>query len=214
MPNWLAEGTTYLLAKTTETANAKNYRPITCLSTFYKILTSMLTDRMYTFMEANKLFPLEQKGCKKGSYGCKDQLLINRMLMENCQRNPRNLSMAWIEYRKAFGSVSHGRMLKALDMFKLSPTIINFLQYNMGLWNTSFRFTNANGMTKTENLQIKCGIFIGNSLSPLLFCISLIPLSIQLNSAGYGYQIMGKSINRLFYMDDLKLFARNDNVTA
>ena len=65
MPNWLAEGTTYLLAKTTETANAKNYRPVTCLSTTYKIPASILTDRMYAFMEANKPFPLEQKGCKK-----------------------------------------------------------------------------------------------------------------------------------------------------
>ena len=93
-PKWLAEGITYLLAKTPETRNAKHSRPITCLLTTYKILTSVLTDRMYTFMEANKLFPLEQKGCKRGSYGCKDQLLINRMLMENCQKNNRNLSMA------------------------------------------------------------------------------------------------------------------------
>ena len=62
-PKWLAEGITYLLAKTPETTNAKNFRPVTCLTTTYKILPSVLTDRMYTFMEANKLFPLEQKGC-------------------------------------------------------------------------------------------------------------------------------------------------------
>ena len=88
----------YLLVTTTEITNAKNYRPITCLLTTYKILTSILTDRMYAFMEANKLFPLEQTGCKKGSYGCKDQLLINLMLMENYQRSDRNLSMTWIDY--------------------------------------------------------------------------------------------------------------------
>ena len=64
-PKWLAEGITYLLAKTPETTNAKNFRPITCLSDTYKILTSVLTDRMYTFMEANKLFLLEQTECKK-----------------------------------------------------------------------------------------------------------------------------------------------------
>ena len=149
-------------------------------------------------MEANKLFPLGQKGCKRGSYGCKDQLLINRMPMENCQKNHRNLSIAWIDYRKTFDSIPHGWILRALDIFKLSPTIINFLQHNMGLWNTNLRLTHANGTTKRD------------SLSPLLFFISLIPLSNELNNAGYGYQIMGKSINHLFYMDDLKLFARND----
>ena len=131
--------------------------------------------------------------------------------MENCQRNHRTLSMAWIDYRKAFDSVPHDWILKALEIFKLSPTIINFLQHNMGLWNTSRMLTHASGMTNTENLRIKCGIFQAGSLSPLLLCISIIPLSVQLNNAGCGYQIMGKSINHLFYMDDLKFFARNDN---
>ena len=210
-PKWLAEGITYLLAKTSETTNAKNFRPITFLSTTYKILTSVLTEKMYGVMEANKLFPLEQNGCKRGSYGFKDQLLINRMLMENCQKSHRNLSMAWIDYRKAFDSIPHGWILRAFDTFKLSPTIIRFLQHNMRLWNANLRLNHANGITKTNSLRIKCGIFQRDSLSPLLFCISLIPLSIGLNHAGYGYQIMGKSINHLFYMDDLKLFARNDS---
>ena len=192
-PKWFAEGITYLLAKTTETRNAKNYRPVTCLSITYKILTSTLTDRMYTFMEASKLSPLEQKGCKRGSYGCKDQLLINRMLMENCQMNHRNRSMAWVDYRKALDSVPHGWFLMVLDMLKLSPTIISFLKHNMGLWKISLRLTHANGTRKTDNLRIKCGIFQGDSLSPLLICLSLIPLTIELNNAGYGYQIMGES---------------------
>ena len=72
IPKWLAEGITFLLAKTPETTNAKNFRPIACLSATFIILTSVLTDRMYTFMEASNLFPSEQKGCKRGSYGCKD----------------------------------------------------------------------------------------------------------------------------------------------
>ena len=37
------EGLTYLLPKTEETKNPKNYRRITCLPTLYKILTSVLT---------------------------------------------------------------------------------------------------------------------------------------------------------------------------
>ena len=44
-PDWLTDGLTYLLPKTEETKNPKNYRPITCLSTMYKILTSILAER-------------------------------------------------------------------------------------------------------------------------------------------------------------------------
>ena len=95
--------------------------------------------------------------------------------MENCQKNHRNLSMAWIDYRKAFDSVPHVWILRALDIFKLSPTIINFLQQNMGLWTTNVRLADAYGTTKTDSFRIKCGIFQGDSMSPLLSCISLIP---------------------------------------
>ncbi|XP_063585774.1 uncharacterized protein LOC134763144 [Penaeus indicus] len=45
-PEWLTEGTTYLLPKNQETQNPKNYRPITCLTTTYKILTSIITNRI------------------------------------------------------------------------------------------------------------------------------------------------------------------------
>ena len=83
-PAWLSEGTTYLLPKSQESQNPKNYRPITCLTTTYKILTSTIIERMYTFLEENSILPQEQKGCKRNSYGCKDRLLINKMILENC----------------------------------------------------------------------------------------------------------------------------------
>ena len=48
-PEWLTEGTTYLLPKSQETQNPQDYPPITCLTTTYKILTSTITESMYTF---------------------------------------------------------------------------------------------------------------------------------------------------------------------
>ena len=58
-PAWLSEGTTYLLPKTNDTVNPKNCRPITWLSTTYKLPTLVITERMHVFMEANDLFPIE-----------------------------------------------------------------------------------------------------------------------------------------------------------
>ena len=47
---WFTAAKTYLLPKTADTENPKNYRPITCLSTSYKVLTSItcITERSYT----------------------------------------------------------------------------------------------------------------------------------------------------------------------
>lgn len=49
----------------------------------------------------------EQKGCVKNKLGTKDQLLINKTILEDCKKRQRNLSMAWIEYKTAFDSVPH-----------------------------------------------------------------------------------------------------------
>ena len=100
-PQWLTEGVTFLIPKSEDTENPKNYRPITCLPTMYKVLTSIITERAYTFLESN-LLPKVQKGCHRRSYGCKDQLLINKAILEEVRCKCRNLSTAWIDYKKAF----------------------------------------------------------------------------------------------------------------
>ena len=74
-----------------ETNNPKNYRDITFLTTMYKILTSILTEYTYSLLVDSGLFPDQQKVCKHGSNGCKDQLLINKMILENCHNRKTNL---------------------------------------------------------------------------------------------------------------------------
>ena len=93
-PEWTCEGTTYLLAKSNDTKDPKNYQPITCLSTNYKLLTSVMTDRTWSHLEQNDIFPLEQKGFRLGLHGCKDQLMINKMILENCKKRKQNLRYA------------------------------------------------------------------------------------------------------------------------
>ena len=56
------------------------------------------------------------------------------------------------------------------------------------------------------------GIFQGDSLSPLLFFICLIPLTEQLNRLNTGYEdhTTKTKISHLLYMDDLKLIAKSE----
>jgi hypothetical protein len=59
---------------------------------------------------------------------------------------------------------------------------------------------------------MQCGIFQADSLSPLLFCICLIPLTEQLNglNTGYGEHRRKTRISQLLYMDDLKLLGKSE----
>ena len=44
-----------------------NYRSISCLPLTWKLLTSMIAEEMYGFLERENILSDEQKGCQKGS---------------------------------------------------------------------------------------------------------------------------------------------------
>ena len=55
------------------------------------------------------------------------------------------------------------------------------------------------------------GIFQGDSTSPLLFVVSIIPLSQVLRKCEEGYTYGKKTkVNHLLFVDDLKLYARSE----
>ncbi|KAI5737559.1 hypothetical protein M8J76_014690 [Diaphorina citri] len=79
--------------------------------------------------------------------------------------------------------------------------------------NTNTR-TRSNEEIRTEKLYLKNGIYQGDSLSSLWFCLAMNPISYQLNSHPYGYKLNKSDdsrITHLFYMDDLKVYAQNEN---
>ena len=82
----------------------------------------------------------------------------------------------------------------------------------MSYWRTRMRLHAENELIETEDIKKQCGIFQGDSLSPLLFCICLIPLMQQLNRLNTGYEehITKTEILHLLYMDDLKLIAKSE----
>jgi hypothetical protein len=67
-------------------------------------------------------------------------------------------------------------------------------------------------LIETEEIEIRCGLFQEDSLSPLLFCICLIPLTEQLNRLNTGYEehTTKTKISHLLYTDDLKLLGKSE----
>ena len=79
---------------------ATYYRPFACLPIMWKLLTGIMGEKLYQHLESNGLLTDEQKGCRKGSRGTKDQLLVDKVILKNCRRRLTNLSRAWIDYKK------------------------------------------------------------------------------------------------------------------
>jgi hypothetical protein len=85
----------------------------------------------------------------------------------------------------------------------------------MTFWRTTLNISINNTKLKSEPIQIKRGIYQGDSLSPLWFCLAINPLT-NLLSTGYGFNIRLNNttlskLNHLLYMDDIKLYASKKN---
>jgi len=206
--HWMTTGKTTLLMKSKEKgAVPSNYRPITCLPTTFKLMTAIIAEAIQDHLERNGLIPEEQKGNRRKSRGTKDQLLIDKMILRNAKRRKTNLHVAWIDYKKAFDSLPHSWIAKSLEILGVSSNIRQFLKTAMSSWNT---LLTVNGQILGQ-VNIRRGIFQGDSLSPLLFVAALIPLTIILRQTGFGYQTSKNAakISHLLYMDDLKLYGKS-----
>ena len=138
------------------------------------------------------------------------------MILEDAKTRKKDLSVAWIDYQKAYDSVPHSWIIECMDMYKIDNSIVNFMRHTMPSWRTTMTLRGEHHTIQTREINIKRGIFQGDSFSPELYCMTNNPLSVELNRTKLGYRV-GKCntsnnnlINHIFYMDDLKLYARNN----
>jgi hypothetical protein len=106
----------------------------------YKTLTGVTAKRISTHLEEQSLLPAEQKGCHRGSKGCKDQLIISKAIYEDYRRRNKNLSIAWIDYQKAFDSIPHSWVEKSIALVGVNSKIVGFCKMFMEKWNTRLFF--------------------------------------------------------------------------
>ena len=102
--------------------------------------------------------------------------------------------------------VPHSWITSVLGMLKISDNIKKFIRGNMEKWKTILE----NGNQQLGEVHIRRGIFQGDSLSPLMFVMAMMPLTNILRKLNQGYTTKNKSkINHLLYMDDLKLYGKS-----
>ena len=130
------------------------------------------------------------------------------MHITKLQEKKDNLSMAWVDYRKAYDMVPNSWIVASMGTVDLAGNIIGIIKQNMNKWKTNLY---ADGKL-LRSVPIRRGIFQGDSFSPLLFVIALLPLTDILKKTAMGYQLEknGAKVNHLFVMDDLKLYGKKD----
>ena len=63
-----------------------------------------------------------------------------KAIYEYCRRRNKNLSIAWIDYQKAFDSVPHSWVEKSIELVGVNSKIVRFFELSMEKWNTRLFF--------------------------------------------------------------------------
>ena len=146
-----------------------------CQNIVYKLFTGLLSSFLVDHCVENDIITLEQAGAKPGSWGCTDQLLINKMILDDVKDNRRNLYM-WFDYKKAFDSVPHDWILKAIQLACVPPLIIQSIENLMQTWASKLYLKDI----VTDTIKYLTGFMQGDCQSLVMFILSVNPLSFLL----------------------------------
>jgi len=94
---------------------------------------------MQNYVDDKNRMPKEQKGCYRGSKGCKDQLQIFKATLQECKSRRKALCVAWTDYQKVLDSVPYSWIFKSLELIGINNKMVSFTKKSLNHWKASMR---------------------------------------------------------------------------
>ena len=160
--------------------NPKSYRPISLLSCLYKILDTIINNRLIWFLEKNSLLNKCQSGGRKNRNTMDHVCTISTEIKEAFALQKYHVSI-FLDLENAYDKSWKNHILQQLETFKMSGHLPLFIQ-NF-LTNRSIK-VNVNNC-KSDSFNLEMGIPQGSSLSATLFLVAINSLVCNLPSYVY-----------------------------
>ena len=209
VPAHWKSATTILINKKNSTNDPSNFRPIALMSCLYKLLMSILARRMTNHAITNDLLSAEQKSARP-SEGCYEHAFLLESIVNDARRQPRPLSIAWLDIKNAFGSIPHSALLTTLTHMGFPADLVELIRNAY----TDATTEVVTPLGKTPPIPIHSGVKQGCPLSAILFNLALELILRRCKAAAAQLPCgplkhHGLSFSVLAYADDLVILARN-----
>ena len=185
-----------------------HYRGISLLCVTSKLFTSILNNRLYTWLEENMKICEEQAGFRR-QFSTIDHIYTLYSMVNNRLYGQKRgkLYVAFIDYKKAFDMVDRKVLWKIMKEEGISTKMINMIKAIYKTVTATVRYGNK----YSEEITCPFGVKQGCLLSPGLFSILINRVARKVAEKGRsGYQFItgGKEIFSLLFADDIVLISQ------
>ena len=144
----------------------ENYRPISTLPVFGKILEKLIYCRLYSFLIAKGIITENQFGFRKG-HSTSHALNHSTTYIESLLRDKKHVLGIFLDLSKAFDTISHSQLLYKLNHYGIRGNALSLIKSYLSNRKQYVNVLNEN----SEQLPVKWGVPQGSVLGPLLFLI-------------------------------------------
>lgn len=181
-----------------------NYRPISLLPTFSKILEKLALKRLINYLTANNNIPQTQHGFTKGKSTTTAIASLMEHIIENMERGMFTTAL-FLDYSKAFDCLGHDLILNKLETLgvvgKPNHWFRSYLEGRTQTVEIQYQKNNINMSTSATPLPTTRGVPQGSVLGPALFILLLHDFPNYLENYA----------NTILYADDTTLMLNNIN---
>ncbi|PIK60466.1 putative RNA-directed DNA polymerase from mobile element jockey-like [Apostichopus japonicus] len=176
----------------------ENYRPISILSCFSKILERLMSNRIINFLDANDILCKEQYGFRPGH--STELALADAIdkLYDSLDKKKTCIGI-FLDLSKAFDTIDHRILLNKLSFYGIRGPTLNWMDSYLSkrLQYTSYK------KTMSDYAEIRCGVPQGSILGPLLFIIYINDICHISNIA-----------KTILFADDTSIFFESNNLNT
>ena len=146
--------------KSGDTSLMTNYRPISALPCFSKMLERIMYKRLYKYLTENNLLYCKQFGFQKG-YSI---LQLLEQINQSFEKNEFTFGV-FVDLSKAFDTVDHQILLKKLEYYGIAGNNLRLFENYLKDRQQFVSFEH----NSTKKVTVTCGVPQGSILGPLFF---------------------------------------------